>query len=233
MLNLKILIVEDDLIIREEIELWLTEQKCQVYTADNTSDVFSVLEKEKIEVVLMDIHLGNDLNGVDLARKIKAQNQVPLIYISNIDHPRTVSEAESTQPSSYLVKPFTKKQLFVSIERALLSNEAPTTNLFDDSIFINTGTENFTKTRILLDDILYLQANRAYSFIVTKAKKHIISKPLRHTLEKMPEGLFIKVHKSYAINPKHVTEIKGNKLVINGEEISIGNSDILKQLRTF
>lgn len=115
--NTRILIVEDDPLIAEDIAGHLQTSGYQnlrmAYTPQNA---LQALDEDKIEFVLLDIHLESNVTGVQLAQKINNEYHIPFIYITSFADPATIREVKSTYPVGYILKPFNEKEIIAVME---------------------------------------------------------------------------------------------------------------------
>lgn len=236
MLDLKVLLVEDDLLIQQEMKQILENQNCQVFKTDNADSALEILNSEQPEIVLMDIQIKGKQDGIGLAKEINRIINVPIIFISDFTDDKTVARATEVKPANYLVKPFTERQIVLSIGQAIknFAGESVTAedfSVFRDSIFVKVKGDDMIRHRVKLDDITFLQASRSYSIISTASRNFMLSFPLKGLLEKLPANRFVKIHKSHAINPDHITGIKGNNVIINDMELRVSDPEFLNQLK--
>ncbi|MCO5382421.1 MAG: response regulator [Methanosarcina barkeri] len=116
----RILIVEDEHIVAMGIKKML---KSLGYTvtgvASSGEDAISKAESTFPDVVLMDIMLKGDLDGVEAAREIRERFDVPIVYLTAYSDNNILERAKITEPFGYIIKPFDEKDLYSSIEIAL------------------------------------------------------------------------------------------------------------------
>lgn len=116
----QVMIVEDEALVGIDIKDNLTNYGYQVVGISNSGE--SALEnavKTKPEVILMDIQLKGDMNGIDTAKQIKQFLDVPIIYLTAYADDKTLTKALETSPFGYLLKPFVPKELHTTIQTAL------------------------------------------------------------------------------------------------------------------
>lgn len=116
----RILVVEDEHIVAMGIKKML---KSLGYTvtgvASSGEDAISKAESTFPDVVLMDIMLKGDMDGVEAAREIRERFDVPVVYLTAYSDNKILERAKSTEPFGYIIKPFDEKDLYSSIEVAL------------------------------------------------------------------------------------------------------------------
>jgi signal transduction histidine kinase len=113
----EILIVEDDLLTANVIQKYLTRHGYDVTAiAPNATETFKELEKEKPDLILMDIFLRNSIDGIEIAQQIKDKYDIPIIYLTADSSEETIERAKITEPFGYLVKPVDSKILITNVE---------------------------------------------------------------------------------------------------------------------
>ena len=116
----RIMVVEDEAVISMEIQDRLARMGHSVCgTAASGDEAVSVATANHPDLILMDVQLRGDVDGVETARKIRSRIEVPVIYLTAFADDRTVERARETEPYGYLIKPFSEKELFAAIEMAL------------------------------------------------------------------------------------------------------------------
>jgi DNA-binding response OmpR family regulator len=118
-MNKSILIVEDEIIVAMEIESYVQQIGCHVVAiASNAKDAYDFAIKYRPDVILMDIFLKGDIDGIETSSKIKSELDVAIIYLTAFNDDATIERAVKTNPSAYLSKPFNRKELFAAIKIA-------------------------------------------------------------------------------------------------------------------
>lgn len=116
----KILIVEDELLVAEDIAFRLKSLGYLITDLIISGEyVLSSIEKEKPDLILMDIMLKGNLDGIQIHELIKKTYSIPLVYLTSYSDEKTFSRAKLTQPFGYLLKPFDERELHTVIEVAI------------------------------------------------------------------------------------------------------------------
>lgn len=223
----KILIVEDESLVAMDMVDMLTRMGYQILpTAMGYADAVNILETEKPDLVLVDINLSGAKTGIELAQQLSEKYKVPFIFITSHTDKHTVSHAVATHPSGYLVKPFDAEDLYTAIEVALVNFAVTTRNpesglLVEDSVFVKTD-KNFVRVKV--QDILWLESEHNYMFIVTEKGKFIVRTSFRDFLETIRSENFLQIHKSYVVNIQKVDSFSYTDLVINGKELPLSRN---------
>ena len=120
----KILIVEDEFVIAENLSLILQDLKYEVIgIASKYTNALEVLKTQLPDLVLIDIVLAGSKDGIDLAHEINLKYKIPFIFSTSHSDPLTVKKAKEANPNGYLLKPFNKANIFTTIEMALAGNQ--------------------------------------------------------------------------------------------------------------
>ncbi|KHE94129.1 MAG: PAS domain S-box protein [Candidatus Scalindua rubra] len=124
MTNAKILIVEDEYVIRESLEITLKERGYSIEGgASSGEEAIQKALKVRPDLVLMDIVLEGDMDGVEAAKQIHEVLGIPIIFLTGYADPKLLERAKITDPYGYILKPFTAKELHVTIEMALYKHK--------------------------------------------------------------------------------------------------------------
>lgn len=120
----KILVVEDELIVAQNIENQLRKLGYDVPgTAHTGLQAIALAHQFKPDLVLMDIKLSGPMDGIDTANKIRSQLYIPVVYLTAYADNETLNRAKITDPFGYLLKPFELRNLHSTIEIALYRHQ--------------------------------------------------------------------------------------------------------------
>ena len=243
MSKVKILVVEDELIIAEDIRMMLEELGYEVVgTAPDYNEAIEIMEHKNPDVVLIDIVLPGELDGIDLAQTVKSKYQLPLIFITSHSDKATVERAKRVKPDGYLLKPFEKQDLYTSIEIAFYNfvykndqkekySDIKENNYFlKDSIFIR---KDYLLIKIRFDELKWIKSEGNYLELYCKDKNHLIRSSLKDFVHKLPETQFLQIHKSYSVNIDFIQAIDHKYIRIEEHKIPIGRAfmeDVMKAL---
>jgi signal transduction histidine kinase len=123
MADIKILVVEDEAIVAEDIASRL-ERYVVVDIVASGEAAIAVAANHALDLVLMDIVLQGEIDGVEAARQIRSQYQIPVIYLTANADESTLQRAKTTESFGYILKPFKEKELQATIEIALSRHQA-------------------------------------------------------------------------------------------------------------
>jgi DNA-binding LytR/AlgR family response regulator len=240
MSKVKILVVEDEIVIADNICFILEDLGYEVLEpAINYQEALQTIETEKPDIAILDIQLAGKKDGVDLAWVIKEQYDFPFIFLTSNADAATIERVKKVSPPAYLVKPFNKDDLYTSVELSLHNyaeskGDAKTQDenlLIKDAIFVKV--KNLFQ-KIKLGDIRYLKSDHVYiEVFTTDGKKHLIRGSLTDLSGRLPKN-FYRTHRSYTINVDHMDAINSAYVLIHGEQVPIGKNyrdDLLKKIQ--
>ncbi len=120
MSHIRVLIVEDEPLVAHDIASTLSGINYEVSgIAYTVAKARHQLATNLPDIVLLDIHLGTDTDGIMLAELIRQQYQIPFVYLTAYADAGTLERAKRTLPMGYLVKPYDERDLFATLEIAL------------------------------------------------------------------------------------------------------------------
>lgn len=190
---------------------------------ESAEDAVPFLEKEKIDILFLDIDIPG-LNGIEFRKQAL---EVPVcVFITA--HPEHAVESFQIETLDFIVKPlkldrFTKTinriEEFMEIKLKASLFEA---SIGGDTIYIKEGHE---QTKVKLHEILYLEALKDYTLIVTERKRHCVLSSIGNLLKEDHFQSFVRIHRSYAVQKQYVQKINSNEIVLNNQAIiPIGRS---------
>jgi CheY-like chemotaxis protein len=116
----KILVVEDEGVVALDIEQRLTRLGYAVVgVADNATAAFELARTQRPDLVLMDIRLRGDLDGIDLARDLSARHELPVVFLTGNADEATLKRALEAEPYGYVLKPFELRTLEAVLQTAV------------------------------------------------------------------------------------------------------------------
>ena len=173
MSKVKVFVVEDDVIHASRLEMFLDEMGYGLAgTASNANDALNMIAATKPDLLLVDIHLEGDRDGIQLIEKLYQKRVVPAIFVTSFGDKDTIDRAKVTHPYAYIVKPYDKATLQAAIELAVykftsqppIAEQQQATHpyngweedkMIDDSIFIK---DKGRLIKINTSDIAYIEA---------------------------------------------------------------------------
>lgn len=206
-----ILIVEDDILIAEHLRAILLKEgfnNCLI--AHSFDDAVMATGSSEIQLVLLDINLGQVKNGFDLSAVFN-QKSIPFIYISAQSDPMAQERIVESKPAGFILKPFKPVQVSTAVKLYFKQFEATTLRLEDG------------KNKYILDfrRILYIQSNRNYAEINYDEQRLVVRKTLTEIERLLPKDQFLRSHRSFIVNKNRVKSISQKELVVSDKCIPI------------
>jgi DNA-binding LytR/AlgR family response regulator len=240
----RILLIEDELIISQDMTSMLTKMGYDVIgDAMDFDEAIEILERETPDLILLDINLNGKRDGIDVAEEINRRFQVPFIFTTSYSDAATLERARNTNPVNYLVKPFKQEQLYSAIEMGLFKAakiDKPAVSEEEEKPLIIKGVlfikDKFTYNKLVIDDIRWIKSDGNYLEIYTSAAKPaLIRASMGSFMERLGDN-FLRCHKSYIINLQHLTKFETHTVTIGSEVIPISKNyseELLKRLDIF
>lgn len=228
MKKIKLLVVEDELIIAEGICETLEEFGYEVFEPAASYDkALKIIENESPDLAILDIRLNGKKTGIDLGRVIKDRYNFPFIFLTSNSDSATFGEVVTVEPSAFLAKPYVKDELYAAIELAILNfskheidQEKTDNSFYNESIFVKK--KDFF-VRIEFEEIKFVKSDNVYLDIHLTSNK-VLS--VRGTMDDFISRLdqrFLRCHRSYIINLDLLNSFNHHTLIIADEEIPIGS----------
>ncbi len=246
--SFKILIVDDEVLIAQDLKETLEAVGYKsVYRANGYAKAIEIINLNSIDLVMLDINLNHKFTGLDLAEFINKNYQIPFIYLTSYSDNDTIDRVKHTKPIGFLLKPFSETLLLATIEIALFnyySNKEEVGIGADLAIHEEDNYEFFVGNNLIfkdkkffikipLIDVLWFESDKNYIDVITVDKKYTIRSSLKKLMENLPDS-FIKCHRQYIINLKHVKGFNSNFISIGDFKIPLSRSEqdlVLKRIK--
>jgi len=228
--SISILIVEDDMIIGANLSLQLTNLGYDIEGLVSRGEEAILHVKENApDILLLDINLKGDLDGIETAKAVQQIQDIPIIYLTANSDDTTFNRARATHPKAFITKPFNKLGLKRTIELVVeqlkdlprTSDKIAGLEVMHDRIFVR---HNGKMEKVLLKNILYVEADRNYCTIVSNSGNHVLTCTLKTMEEKLPDSKFLRVHRSYLVNVGKLDVVADHHLEINRKVIPLSKS---------
>lgn len=238
---MNILIVEDEMMVAYDLQETLGRYGfSQSQVAGSYTEALAILQSQPFHLALLDIQLAGYKTGIDVAQFIRAEIDIPFIFLTAFEDLATVTEALETKPNAYLQKPWNDVSLYAALQLAIqdykktknASGDAEDLLLIRDALFIK---ERQQYVRVPLTDIGYIRSEGNYMELHTADRKYLIRVPQKVLLAQLPE-FFVKTHKSYIVNCNHLSAIGPETLTVGAAQLPVsGNyrAGLLRKLPRF
>jgi DNA-binding LytR/AlgR family response regulator len=197
---------------------------------DNAIDAIKYLNGNTVDLIFLDIHMPT-FSGFDFIQTLK---NPPLVILTTSDKNFALDAFEYDCVVDYLVKPITPERFAKAVarikERVVVSKEEeePTivnteeTTTIGNDLYVNID-RRLVKINVL--DICVIEAKGDYIKIKAEDKNYVVHSTLKKIEEKLPNHLFLKVHRSYIINTTKIVDIEDNSVLIKQDVIPVSRAN--------
>lgn len=245
-----ILVVEDESIVSKDIQHSLKKLGYNVVGAASTGEkALEIARAERPDIVLMDIMLKGDMNGIETAEHIRQELSIPVVFLTAYADESTLTRAKVTEPYGYIIKPFKEIDLHTSIEMAiykhgkeqeiirerdLLYSIVESKEGSTDFIFVKSQSKLI---KLKTADIFYIEALKDYVVIHTADTRYTIHSTMKEIETKLGTVDFIRVHRSFIVRLDKIASIEFPNITLENDKkvIPIGGSyrdDLSNRIKT-
>ncbi|WP_405398377.1 LytR/AlgR family response regulator transcription factor [Maribacter sp. Asnod2-G09] len=193
---------------------------------DNAISAIKFLNQQNIDVIFLDIHMPG-FSGVDFIQTLK---DPPKVVMTTSDTDFAIAAYEYECIVDYLVKPITLERFEKSIEKIKNTSvkkpqaQAATqqNSAEGEDLYINIDRRLI---KLKLNEILVIEAKGDYIDVKTEKEDHRVHTTLKKIKEKLPEKLFLQIHRSYIINFTKIIDIEDNSVLIAKNVVPISRSN--------
>ena len=187
-------------------------------------DAMRILEEEEIDAIFIDINMP-DLNGMEFVKSL----QPPPLVVFTTAYQEYAVEGYKVNAVDYLLKPFGMADIMRAAEHVkeryeLLHAATASPVDEDDALFLKT---EYKVVRVIVTDIVYIEGMAEYLriYLDGQEKPLITLLSMKKMEERLRNHAFMRIHKSYIINLRHISEINKSRVILDtGASISIGDS---------
>lgn len=209
---MKILVVEDDILIAEHLkEIIEAETEDLVEMVFTAKEALELLSLTSFDLLILDINMEKAESGIDLALEIDESYKIPFLFVTAQSDRQIVGRAVSLLPIAFIVKPFNSVSIIAAINLARISMQ-------NDQLIFRDGYKEFVVRK---QEIVYGKACNNYIEIYGLKKKWLVRNTMQNLMLLLPKEDFIQIHRSYFVNKNHVESVTSSKLVIKGIVIPI------------
>ncbi|MEL7122439.1 MAG: response regulator transcription factor [Bacteroidota bacterium] len=187
MSEIRVLIVEDEVLIAEDIADSLSAIDYKVAgIAYSVKKALMLLESQHPDIVLLDIQLMGEQSGIDLAKIISEKHRIPFVFLTSFADKKTIDQAKKTMPYGYVVKPFSEKELFSSLEIAMYRfamesrKKVPSRTQINQLAISDLTIKEYEILKDLCEGMTNKQLSESHFISVNTVKTHV-----RKILEKL------------------------------------------------
>lgn len=221
--TIKCLLIDDEPPAIELLETYcgMVDQLEVVGTSNSSVKAFDMLKEIKADLIFLDIQMPV-LNGIDFIKTLK---NPPKIVITTA-HREYALDGFELDVVDYLLKPISFDRFLKAVDR-YRERSVPTTVTVQgkedvpEHIFFNV---NRTHHKVMINDIRYVESLKDYVRIHTIKDSLVVKGNIGSILKVLPQGQFIRVHRSFVVSTIHVNTYNQSEVDIDGIKIPIGMS---------
>jgi DNA-binding LytR/AlgR family response regulator len=220
--KLTYLIVDDDDLDREAVR-----DQASVFSFLHCIAVCSqplesveLIKRFQPDIIFADIEMGG-ISGLQMAGMLGGLVPAPVFITS---HPEYALESYAHHAFDFIIKPLAADRFSACVHRLYdffeLRSKAAAYDVYKsrDEILIKQGHE---KHRLSVPDILYLEAMKDYTRIVTTTGQYMVLNSISRMMKQLPEGRFLRIHRSFMVNSERVSIFKGDSVQVLEFELPV------------
>lgn len=215
--SLKCLIVDDDPISLKILQehVLKTPFLHLIAVCDKALDAAEVLRKEPVDLIFLDIEMP-EMTGLELLQMLSNKPEIVLVTSKE----EYAADAWEQDVLDYIVKPVTYPRFLRAANKAIEKNSARSEMKTEmNKLFVRVDSR---LVPVELDKITFVEAKADYVTINTDDKRYTVYSTMKGIESKLPEDVFIRVHRSFIINKQKIDSIEDNLVVIGGKMIPVG-----------
>lgn len=196
-----ILIVEDEVLIASQIEMFLEHNgyNCVGIAVDYTGAT-ELLESYPIDLILLDIKISGSKDGIDVAKYVNKNFNLPFLFLTSYNDVETLKNLKVLSPIGYINKPINDATLLTNIDLYFSSTKIHTQHITP----IKSGTKTYN---INCTDLQYIESEHVYINLFFTNQTQTIRISLTKFLEQLPNKELVQINRSTAINPNAINHI--------------------------
>lgn len=224
--NIAVLIVDDEVLIAEDLkDSLLSFGIKKIDMAHDKKSAIETLKQFDPDIILLDIRMENETDGLEIGNYIAENTQKPFIYITAHSDVKMIANIIKTNPVAYITKPIKKSDLYASIGLAVKKIRLAEKN----RLKIKDG---HSTVLIPHNTILYIKSDGNYVDIYCDTKKYSIRQSLDSLVSELDSSIFFKIHRSYVVNTSKIVRFSKKEVVINSTSLPVSRN-LNKELEQF
>ena len=231
---MKSIIIDDEKMARAIIGQLISANKNLNLISEfsNAIEAIKFLNQNEVDLIFLDIHMPN-FTGFDLIQTLK---NPPKVILITSDKNFALDAFEYECIVDYIVKPITPERFNKAVQKVM--SVSSSNGVTKKSTENETGKELYVNIdrrliKINFESIKLVEAKGDYILIKTEGKNYTVHSTMKKIEEKLPDDLFLKIHRSYIINTKKIIDIEDNSVLIDNDVIPVSRSnrpELIKRL---
>lgn len=226
-MRLKCVIVDDEFLARQYLKDYVERISFLELVGDYDSPlmILEPLKQNAIDILFLDIQMP-DISGIDFIKTLHTQ---PYIILTTA-YKEYAIEGYELNVADYLLKPISFDRFLKAVNK--VTDRLRKEGKFDAGVDEAPVLEDTYMTiradrkwyKIHYDDLFYIEGQKAYVTFHTRNKKITALFSLKDLEDKLPAGMFIRIHKSFIVSVRHIETLEGNLIGICGQKLPVGSS---------
>lgn len=216
---IKYIIVDDEHIAHDIIKGYCDNlpNLVLVKSCYDAIEAIEYIQNNSVDLIFLDLNMPK-LKGFEFLRTV----QNPPNVIVTTAYQEYALEGYELNILDYLLKPFSFERFLKAINKVNTNKNTLDTvqKLEEESLFLKTNKKHI---QVKIETILFIEAERNYVKVVSTNNEIQVRGKISDINNLLPENNFIQIHKSFIVAKKHIQEIEGNRVVIQGYTLPIGN----------
>lgn len=223
---MNVLIVDDEPLAQEVLETYISKFPSLFLIAkcNNAVEAFEVLNKQKIDLMFLDIQMPR-ISGVDF---LKTLSNPPMVIFTTA-FSEYAMDGYALDVIDYLLKPISFERFAKAANKALAKYQpqdeasalVQTTTEAADYIFVKADKKLI---KVRFNEISYIEGLKDYVILHTAEGRIVTLQTMKSLKTKLPNDIFVRVHRSFIINLNNLAAVEGNTVQIKGKSIPIGKN---------
>jgi len=210
--DLTILILEDEALIGDQLRRLLNRIGYEkIELATTVEEAEQIIETKSPDVAFLDILISGSPGGFTVA-KLCGEREIPFIFLTSYEDKKTIDTAAKLQPAAYLIKPFAIGEITATMQVVI------ETQLKPSSMAIKDGLKSI---RVSPREIVWLEVHTPYVKLHFESRIITIRSSLQDLLDELPSNMFVRVHRSYAVNREKIKHMTRTEVHIGDKRLSI------------
>lgn len=216
-----VLIVDDEFLARKLLTEYVSKIDFLnlVDTSSDATSAMEVLNREKIDILLLDIQMP-DISGIEMLKLLN--NTKPSVILTTAYSEYAV-DAFSLGVVDYLLKPFDYSRFVQAINKAI-NNTLNSETVSESSVDYMMVKADYKLYKVNYDDLLFIEGQHEYVTFHTKTKRITALYSLKNLEDTLPKDKFVRTHKSFIVSIKNIEDIDKVNVSVAGNKIPIGAS---------
>ena len=214
-MKIKCIIVEDEPLAQKVLEKYISSLSSFVLVkkCNNALEAVDFLRGNHIDLIFLDIKMP-ELTGLEF---LKSLTHPPKVIITTA-YPEYALEGYEHSVVDYLLKPVSFERFLKAVNKVKIDTPVVSTT-GDDFIFIKEDKINH---KVFFSEIQYIEGYGNFLKVFTDDKMILVSETMTNIEDRLPDEMFLRVHKSYIVSLRKIKQIEGNMITIGDNTIPIG-----------